>query len=292
MSDLIDAHLHLWNPKTLGYDWLSYVPAIAETHDADEWAALNIPTEQAVFVQASDNPADALKEAQWVAAIDHPALNIGGIVAYAPLEKGSAVAEDIAALKSVTKLRGIRRNVQGEPDGFLSAPAYIDGLTEVARAGLSIDMCSKAHQMPELIRTLNILFDRVPEAIVILDHLGKPDIRTHQGDITGGDWANHFKTLSGFPNLATKISGLSTEADWDHWQPAHLTPYIHYAIDSFGPDRCLFGGDWPVVSLAGGYARWLAVFESATADLPPEDRAAIRNNTARRLYRLPASTLP
>ncbi|MEM9963823.1 MAG: amidohydrolase family protein, partial [Asticcacaulis sp.] len=246
----------------------------------------NIPTEQAVFVQASDNPAHALKEAQWVNSIAHPALKIGGIVAYAPLEKGTAVAEDIATLKTVAKLKGIRRNVQGEPDGFTSSPDYIDGLTEVARAGLSIDICSKVHQMPELIRTLNILFDRAPEAIVILDHLGKPDIKTHQGDITGSDWATHLKTLAGFPNLATKISGLTTEADWDHWQPDHLTPYIHHAIDSFGPDRCLFGGDWPVVDLAGGYARWLDVIEAATSDLSPKDRAAIRHNTARRLYKL------
>ncbi|MFT4089118.1 MAG: amidohydrolase family protein [Asticcacaulis sp.] len=288
MTDLIDAHLHLWNPEILDYDWLAHVPAIAGTHGADQWAALNIPTQQAVFVQAADNPAQALKEAQWVAAIDHPSLNIGGIVAYAPLEKGSAVAEDIAALKIVAKLRGIRRNVQGEPDGFTSSPAYIDGLTEVARAGLSIDICSRVHQMPELIRTLDILFDRIPEAIVILDHLGKPDIKSRQGDIHADGWATHLKTLSAFPNLSAKISGLSTEADWDQWQADHLTPYIHHAIDSFGPQRCLFGGDWPVVDLSGGYGRWLEVFESATADLSAADRKAIRSDTATRLYRLSA----
>jgi len=286
MNDLIDTHLHLWDPARLDYDWLSEVPDIAGRHWAEDWASLAPPVSQTVWVQSTDNPAQALTEAQMIAALTHPQLRIGGIVAYAPLEKGKAVAEDLAALKTVRQLRGIRRNVQHEPDGFTTSAAYLDGLTEVARTGLSIDICARVHQMPELIRALEMLFARVPEAVVVLDHLGKPDIKTHQGHIHGGDWAQHLKTLSRFPNLHAKISGLTTEAHWTDWTEAHLIPYIHHAIACFGPDRCLYGGDWPVVDLSGGYHRWLDVFDTATADLSRPDRAAIRSGTARRVYRL------
>ncbi len=278
---MIDTHLHLWDPARFSYDWLSYVPAISGRMGPEEFAQSDVNIEGAVFVQADCDPAQARDEATWVASLDMPIL---GIVAYAPLELGNT--PELAALATLPKIVGVRRNAQNEPDAFMTAPGYISGLIAAARAGLSVDMCIRARQMPSLIRALEQLYHEVPDARVVLDHLGKPDIKTHGGDIDGDDWRRHIETLAAMPGVFCKLSGLPTEADWEHWTPAQLRPYLDHALAAFGPQRCLFGGDWPVVNLAGGYARWQAAVAAALDHLPDDVQAQVWSQTARRAYHL------
>jgi L-fuconolactonase len=278
---MIDAHLHFWNPDRLSYDWLHYVPPISGRMGPDEFADANVKLEGAIFVQADCDPAQALDEVDWVNSLDFPIL---GIVAYAPLELGDTPA--IGALKAKPKVVGIRRNAQNEPDGFMTSEDYLSGMIAAAKAGFSLDMCIRARQLPELRQALTHLFAAVPDARVILDHLGKPDIKTHGTDKTGDNWANEINILSQFPNVVCKLSGLPTEADWDTWTPVQLKLYLDHALSAFGSDRCLFGGDWPVVELAGGYSRWQAVVQDAISHLPPHEQEAIWSQTARRIYRV------
>jgi len=281
---VIDTHLHLWNPEQLDYEWLSYVPTIAGPHGTAQWTAQNIDITGAVFVQSDCAPQQALAEIEWVSGL---AKNIPvlGIVAYAPLEAGEGVTKHIVAMTANPLVRGVRRSVQNEPDGFMD-DTYLEGLIIAAEAGLSIDMCARDHQLPRLSEILKRLLDRVPGAVIIMDHLGKPDIKAHGQNIHAVGWATSMRALAALPNVFVKISGLTTQADWDHWRPETLRPYIDFAIDVFGPERCLFGGDWPVVDLAGGYARWRAVFDEALSGLTPQAQAHIRCDTARRVYRL------
>jgi len=192
----------------------------------------------------------------------------------------------ITALKDKPKVAGIRRNAQNEPDGFMTSGRYLAGMIAAARAGFSLDMCIRARQLPELRRALALLFTAVPDARVVLDHLGKPDIKTHEADIHADDWVNEINALSTMPNVFCKLSGLPTEADWDNWTPAQLRPYIDHALRVFGPSRCLFGGDWPVVNLAGGYSRWQAMVQAALAHLPPDEQAQVWSQTALSVYRV------
>ncbi|MFT4075959.1 MAG: amidohydrolase family protein [Asticcacaulis sp.] len=276
---MIDAHLHFWNPQQLTYDWLQYVPAISGHMGPEEFAATGASLEGAIFVQA--DCAEALDEVDWINTLDFPIL---GIVAYAPLELGDT--PHIHALKAKPKVVGIRRNAQNEPDGFMTSDGYVAGLIAAAQAGFSLDMCIRARQLPELRRALDRLFAAVPEARVVLDHLGKPDIKAHGADMSGDDWINEINNLSALPNVFCKLSGLPTEADWDHWTPEQLRPYLDHALSAFGPSRCLFGGDWPVVNLAGGYARWQAVVAAAIAYLPQDQQTEVWSGTARTVYHL------
>lgn len=293
---MIDAHLHLWDPALLDYDWLGHVPAIAGRQGPEDWAALGSDIRQAVFVQADCAPDQALAEVDWVTGLRHPALEILAVVAFAPLELGDAVAPYLDALQQRRKVRGVRRSVQNEADDFITDPRHLDGLVAVARRGLTIDVCARDHQAPALIETLGKLFDQQPDARVVLDHLCKPDIAAHAGDIDGADWADNLRALARFPNLSAKLSGLTTQDDWSAARDETLRPYVEHALDCFGPERLMFGGDWPVVSLAGGYGRWLAVFETAMTALPPRDRLRIEAGTATAFYELaperPQETLP
>ncbi|MCR6660604.1 MAG: amidohydrolase family protein [Asticcacaulis sp.] len=276
---MIDSHLHFWNPERLTYDWLQYVPAISGRMGPEEFAATGAALEGAIFVQADCE--EALAEVDWVNSLD---FSILGIVAYAPLELGDT--PHILALKTKSKVVSIRRNAQNEPDGFMISEGYQAGMIAAAKAGFSLDMCIRARQLPELRQALAALFKAVPDARVILDHLGKPDIKSHGTDIHAGDWANEINSLSLMPNVFCKLSGLPTEADWDHWTQEQLRPYLDHALSTFGPSRCLFGGDWPVVDLAGGYARWQAVVASAISHLPENQQIQVWSGTARTVYQL------
>ncbi len=276
---MIDTHLHFWNPERLTYDWLKYVPSISGRMGPEEFANAGVDLEGAIFIQA--DCAQALEEVDWINSLNFPIL---GIVAYAPLELGDT--PHIQALKTKPKVVGIRRNAQNEPDGFMTSAGYLVGMIAATKAGFSLDMCIRARQLPELRRALQHLFKAVPEARVILDHLGKPDIKAHGADIHVDNWANEINALSVMPNLFCKLSGLPTEADWDTWTPEQLRPYLDHALTAFGPSRCLFGGDWPVVNLAGGYSRWQAVVVAALSHLSSDDQAAVWSGTARSVYQV------
>lgn len=276
---MIDSHLHFWNPQQLTYDWLKYVPAISGRMGPEEFAGAGVELEGAIFVQA--DCAQALDEVDWINSLNFPVL---GIVAYAPLELGDT--PHITALKTKPKVVGIRRNAQNEPDGFMISEGYIAGMIAAAQAGFSLDLCIRARQLPELRQALDRLFRAAPQARVILDHLGKPDIKSHGANIHAGHWASEINILSEVPNVFCKLSGLPTEADWETWTPEQLRPYLDHALSAFGPSRCLFGGDWPVVDLAGGYARWQAVVASAISHLPENQQSEVWSGTARTVYQL------
>lgn len=281
---MIDAHLHLWDPSRLDYDWLRYVPDIAGRHGPEDWATEATGVSQAVFVQADCAPEQALEEADWIAGLNHPALDILAIVAFAPLEQGAGVQPHLDALVARPLVRGVRRSVQNEPAGSIAAAAHLDGLVLTAERGLTIDLCTRDHQLPELHRTLTALFERAPQARVVLDHLGKPDIAAADGDLNHADWAASLKRLAALPNVFAKLSGLTAQDAWDARRDDVVRPYLDHALDCFTPDRLMFGGDWPVVNLAGGYGRWRALVEAAIAALPPSDREKIRTETARAFY--------
>lgn len=288
---MIDAHLHLWDPARLDYDWLRHVPAIAGRQGPEHWAALRSGVRRAVFVQADCAPDQALAEVDWVASQSGPDLEILGIVAFAPLEQGDTVSQHLDALRQRPLVRGVRRSVQNEPDGFITDPRHLDGLIAVAERGLTIDVCARDRQLPLVIEMLGQLFDRAPDARVVLDHLGKPDIAAHAGDIHGADWAFNLRRLAAFPNVFAKLSGLTTQDDWTQGRDETLAPYVRHALTCFEPERLMFGGDWPVVELAGGYARWLALFEATMTALSPRDRLRIEAGTATDFYALAPETL-
>ena len=123
---------------------------------------------------------------------------------------------------------------------------------------------------------------RCPEVAFILDHIGKPGIR----DGLMQPWKRHIRELSELPNVMCKLSGLATEADHENWNRDQLRPYIDHVIDSFGFDRIMYGGDWPVAELAGKYTDWIEVLDWATSGCTPEERRKLFRDNGVRAYRL------
>ena len=279
---LIDAHVHLWDPQRLPIFWIKGDPLLEQRYVLEEYRehTSGLQIEAMVYVQVDVEPAYGLLEAHWVAARAEEDPRLQGIVAWAPLEYGELLRGYLDTLVRIDpRIKGVRRIVQGEPDpAFCLRPDYVRGAQLLADYGLSCDICINHRQLASTIQ----LVRQCPDTMFMLDHIAKPDIRGHVLD----PWREQMRELATLPNVMCKMSGVVTEADYRHWTPDELAPYIHHALEVFGEDRVAFGGDWPVVLNAASYLRWVETLDTLTSDLSAEARRKLWAENARRFYRL------
>ncbi len=278
---LVDAHVHLWDPAQLRYAWLDGLPALNRPFLPEDFAAASagFNVTKMIFVEAGCESAQSLAEVDWVTRLAKNEPRLRGIIAHAPLEKGAAVQAELIALATRTLVKGIRRLLQSEPEtDFCLRPDFVAGVKLLANFGFTFDLCIRHDQL----RGVAKLVEFVPEVTFILDHFGKPDVRGKQTE----PWATDFKTLAAFPNVVCKLSGLTTEADWNHWQSDDLKFYVEHTLDTFGFDRILFGSDWPVSTLATTYPRWVETIFDMTSFASPAERTKLFQTNAERIYRI------
>jgi L-fuconolactonase len=181
-------------------------------------------------------------------------------------------------LKAFPLVKGVRRLIQSEPDGFSRRPEFIQGVQLLAHYDFSFDICIVHTQMADLIE----LASQCPGVDFVLDHLGKPPIVDKQLE----PWATHLRALAQLPHVSCKLSGLVTEADHHNWTETDLQPYLEIALDAFGPRRLMFGGDWPVSTLATSYQRWVETANALLPALSEADQYRLFFENARTFYRL------
>ena len=270
----IDAHHHVWRLARGDYAWLT--PALAPIYRdfslADLAPHLSAATiEGTILVQAAPTEAETM----YLLDIAENAGVIRGVVGWTDFD-AACVASRIDALAARKLLVGLRPMVQDIPDDdWLLRPALAPLLAAMTRNKLVFDALVKPRHLPRLLR----LVDRHPDLQFVLDHCGKPELAT--GEIA--TWQRDIALLSERPNIVCKLSGLATEAAPD-WQIADLRQAVDHVRTCFGPERLLWGSDWPVVDLAGGYAKWFAAAETLLADLPPDEKKAVFGGNAARIY--------
>ena len=180
------------------------------------------------------------------------------------------------------RLVGIRHQVHDEPDpAWLLRPDVQRGIAAVGAADLAYDLLVRSVELPAAYETAK----RHPGVRFVVDHLAKPPLRG--GDM--GSWAEGLESLAALPNVTCKLSGLVTEADASAWHTGGLCEYHRRAIEWFGPDRCMFGSDWPVCLLAAQYGEVLDLLMRALDDLDAAEQAEVLGGTAARIYRLPTA---
>lgn len=277
---ILDSHVHLWDPAVLRYDWLNgRLRARFGPTERDEATATAGEADRAfVFVQAECVPADALAEVDWVCGLAAEAgatrQPIRGIVARLAMEHGDVVRAQLDALRDRPLVVGVRRLIQDEAPGFATTPAFLAAARAVAQAGLVFDACVRHGQLAEVAR----LAEAVPELPIVLDHLGKPAVDRPPT----ATWLRDLRALAEQPQVSCKLSGLPAEAG-NGWTPAQLTPFLDAALAAFGPDRLLFGSDWPV---SWPYAPWERFVRSWAAAAVPDRAEAVLWANAERVYQL------
>jgi L-fuconolactonase len=277
----VDAHHHLWDLSVRDQDWITgpeLQPLRRDFGVADlAPQARAAGVDRTVLVQTVAVP----EETPEFLALAAESELIAGVVGWTDLTRPDA-ADELARLRELPggrHLKGIRHQVQGEPDpNWLLRPDVRDGLVAVAEAGLVYDLVVLPHQLPACVRAAA----EHPELTFVLDHLGKPPIAT--GELR--PWATAVRALAALPNTVCKLSGMVTEADLAKWTVDGLRPYADTVLDAFGPGRLMFGSDWPVCTLAASYAQVVDVAEELTGGLGAQERAEVFGGTATRVYRL------
>jgi L-fuconolactonase len=268
----IDAHVHLWDPDRLTYRWLAgtrlerrYGPGDLEAEFDGAFDVRGV-----VVVQGECLPSQAWAEVEWLDGLNSPLIR--GVVAYAPLETPAA-GEAVQRCAGTPLVVGVRRNIQDEPAGFATDPAFVAGVRAVGEAGLPFDACVREHQVAEVVE----LAQACEQTSIVLDHVGKPRVG-HPG---WRDWSAVLRRLAALPTTYCKLSGLATEAPAFH--PALIRPYLQEALAAFGPSRCLFGSDWPVLTTATTYREWI---ELVLDVVPSSDVDSVMGGTATAVYGL------
>lgn len=279
---VIDTHVHLWEVDRFGYEWLEAFPRLNQTHGLDDYtrAAENVSVDGMVFVECTESFDDrvARKEVQWVQSLADRDERIRGIVAHASLEKGGASRDHLDWLAEQPLVTGVRRILQDDPPEVLRDADLVEGIRLLSTYDLPFDLTVTAPQLEHAIE----LVDRCPEVQFVLDHLGKPAVRDGRLD----PWRTHVERLAEREHVACKLSGVLTEADLDAWTPGDVAPFLDHALECFGPDRLLFGGDWPVLRLAADYPTWVDLVEATIQTYSEAERRKILRETAERVYDL------
>lgn len=275
---MIDAHQHFWRLARGDYGWLTpdHGALYRDFEPADLAPLMEAAgVERSVVVQA----APTLDETRYLLSLADRTPWIAGVVGWVDLERPEAPAV-LAELSNAPVFRGVRPMIQDIPDldwmlGSHLAPAF-DAL-------VAEDLVLDALVTPPHLSRLMSLLESHPELRVVIDHAAKPPIAAGLFD----DWAGWMSRLARETGALCKLSGLATEAAED-WTPSDLRPYVDHVLGCFGAERVMWGSDWPVVELAGGYTRWRRATLALLDPLTPTERRAVLGGTAEEFYALPA----
>jgi len=243
---VVDSHLHLWDPQALDYTWLEGPLAWTFSDwEIAEDALADVEDEVAIFVQAETVEEQYLAEVRWVDSI---ALQSGvvAVVAGARLDRGAQTERHLEALSVHERVVGVRHLLQGESDGFARGEAFLAGARAVAERGWTFDACVHAHGIADV----TALAESVPELRIVLDHLGKPRVGTPEApQRPSAEWLRDLADLARQPQVFCKLSGLPAETG-GRWTDDQVVPFLDAALESFGPQRLMWGSDWPVSAVA------------------------------------------
>lgn len=276
-SGVVDAHAHFWDPGRLDYFWLSLTsgPLFRPFLPTELEPALGAAgVSRVVFVQASHDR----RENAWALGLAERHPWIAGILGWVNLEDPK-VPKELDALVRSASFKGVRHLAHTERDErWLLRPAVANGLAALCERGLAFDLVVKPRQLP-LVAELAAAH---PKLEFVLDHLGNPPLES--GGLDG--WARDLALVAARPNVSAKVSGLTTLAGPSAVEPVILAEAVRTAVESFGFERLMFGGDWPVCLKAGSYLDAVSATCSALGDFNPSEGAAFWGGTAARVYRL------
>jgi L-fuconolactonase len=279
---IVDSHVHLWDPTRFRMPWIDDNAQLKRAFGLAEYAQHTdgLPVDGMVYVQVDVTDAYGLLEAHWAAEQAARDARLAGIVAWAPIEDGLVAGSYLDALVKIgPTIKGVRRLIQAETDPeFHIRPDFLAGLRLLPSYGLSFDICIRSDQLARSIDMVRAC----PETQFVLDHLGKPEVKAGRLE----PWRAQISEMASLPNVVCKVSGVVTEADHAGWQSADIEPYVNHVLAEFGEERVLYGGDWPVVTMAATYQRWVATLADLTSKRSAAANHKLWADNARRVYRL------
>lgn len=276
----VDAHQHFWDPARYSYPWMAgeAMDPVRRVFAPDDLrdALVAAGIERTILVQTLSNPDETLEFLRLDADF------VAGVVGWVDLTSPKVGDELDKLLAGPGRLIGIRHQVHDEPDpDWLLRDDVRRGLAAVRDRGLVYDILVRARELPAAVATARAF----PDLQFVLDHIAKPRIAAGSDPV----WSELMPALAAAPNVAVKLSGMVTEADWPSWTSDDLRPFVQAVSEWFGPERLLFGSDWPVCLLAASYGEVMSGLDHALP-LSADEREDLYGGNALRIYSLPAVT--
>ncbi|GAB2561730.1 amidohydrolase family protein [Spirosoma aerophilum] len=272
----VDAHQHFWHFDPVRDSWITDDMAIIQRDflpaDLEPVLAQN-GIDGCVAVQASQTEDETMFLVRMAQTYDI----VKGVVGWVDLQS-EQLPNQLQSLSQYGQIKGYRHVAQAEPDDFLARPAVMDGIRQLADFGLTYDILIYPTQLKAALQ----LVRSVPEVSFVIDHLAKPYIR--KGEISR--WSNFMAEIAKSSHVSCKLSGMVTEGDWQNWSKKDFFPYMDVIFENFGPDRILFGSDWPVCLVAADYTQVKTLVEDYVSNWGEEVRAKVFGGNAVSFYKL------
>lgn len=279
---IIDTHQHLWDLSKLRLPWLASAPKL--NHDAlpsdYQKATEGLNVVKAIYMEVDVTPAQQVEEAEAILALirSRKTPTVAAVISGRPSSEG--FSEYLARFKESPEIKGVRQVLHGSetPAGYALDPAFIRGIQALGKAGLMFDICIRASELRDAAK----LIDSCPDTSFILDHCGNADVRAK--DRT--EWRKDIADVAKRKHVVCKVSGIVASTKGEPWTPDDLAPILNHVLDVFGPDRVLFGGDWPVCTLGATYRQWVEALRTVVRDRSETDQRKLFHDNAMRVYRL------
>jgi L-fuconolactonase len=271
---LLDSHQHFWIYDEAQYPWIPKGTLLHRDWLPEDLAKLQQPLglNGSIAVQARQT----VEESRWLLTLADHDPRIKGVVGWVDL-RSPEVAKDLAELSKHPRFRGVRHVVQSEPDNdFMIRPEFLRGIGELSAFGLTYDILIFPKQLPAAIK----LVAQYAKQPFVLDHIAKPLIK----DGVMEPWRSQLRELAKAPNVMCKVSGIITEADQKAWKPEDIRPFLDVVFEAFGPERLMWGSDWPVCLLAGSYERVFGLADSYASSLTESQRMGLFGGNCASFY--------
>lgn len=273
----LDAHQHFWQFDPLRDTWITEEMAVIQRDFLPEDLQPLLEDkgiDGCVAVQADQS----LAETDFLLSLAEKHSFVKAVVGWVDL-KSDELSSVLERYVGHEPFKGVRHILQAEPDDFMTDPVFMAGVKKLADFGLTYDVLVHQGQLEETLQFI----DQLPEMPLVIDHIAKPDIKNDSFD----HWAKYMKAIAERKHVTVKVSGLVTEADWKNWKREDFTPYIDFCLEHFGPERLMYGSDWPVCLLAGSYSGIYDLLQSHISQLSDTEQGHIMGGTAAKFYSLP-----
>lgn len=294
MLPIVDTHQHLWDLSRFDLPWLAGAAALAKDHLPSDYARATdgLGIAKTVYMEVDVAPHQRAAEADYVIDLcqrdDNPMA--GAVLAGTPADPG--LEAYLRPYKDQPYIKGIRQvlHVPEARRGHCLEAAFVNGIRLLGQWNLSFDLCLRPAELGDAVS----LAEQCPETRFVLDHCGNADPSIVNGAAPTADdpfahsadqWKRDIDALGQRPNVVCKISGIIARAP-EGWNWQTLAPTVDHCFDAFGPDRVIFGGDWPVCNLGASYAEWAAALRQIIAARPEEHQRALLSENAERFYNL------
>jgi len=277
----IDSHQHFWRYDSARDSWITDAMQVLKRDFLPDQMVLDLDAngiDASIAVQADQSEQETL----FLLDLAERSNRIAGVVGWIDL-RSPQLDDRLQFFTKFKKLRGFRHIVQAEPDDrFLVRRDFMRGISRLREFDFTYDILIYPKHLPAAID----LVAKFPEQRFVIDHMAKPEIKTGNS----ASWAANMRSIAGSPNVFCKLSGLVTEADSHHWTAADFAFYLDVVFEAFGPDRLMFGSDWPVCLLAGSYRQVTRLIEDYVGRHAAGESAKVFGANAIRFYGLKIST--